>query len=223
VSSGGFDLTQVHASIPCTVCHDADTFEPLFQPAGAGDCVACHQTDYDGQHQGSGYPTDCAACHTPTLWSDGTFNHEAISGGFALVGTHADKACTVCHDADTFEPLFQPAGAGDCVACHQTDYDGQHQGSGYPTDCAACHTPTLWSDGTFNHEAQYFPIFSGKHANKWADCGTCHTNPQDFGVFTCFQCHNHSQNRMDDKHSEEPGYVYESSACLSCHPSGSAD
>jgi hypothetical protein len=25
---------------------------------------------------------------------------------------------------------------------------------------------------------------------------------------------------MDEKHREEPGYVYQSSACYSCHPNG---
>ncbi len=221
--SGGFRLLGIHADKACTVCHDAATFQPLFDPADANDCVACHQSDYDGEHTGSGYPTDCSACHTPTAWENGTFNHEGISGGFRLLGIHADKACTVCHDAATFQPLFDPADANDCVACHQSDYDGEHTGSGYPTDCSACHTPTAWENGTFNHDAQYFPIFSGTHREKWSGCATCHTDADDFGVFSCFACHVHNQTRMDNEHEGRSGYSYSSAKCLSCHPNGRGD
>jgi hypothetical protein len=221
--SGGFQLLGTHASRPCFFCHEATTFEPLFDPADATDCAACHQADYDRQHAGSGYPTNCSACHTPTTWTDGTFNHELISGGFQLLGTHVDKACTACHDATNFEPLFDPADANDCAACHQADYDRQHAGSGYPTDCTVCHTPTTWAASSLNHDAQYFPIYSGKHDGKWSDCATCHTDPTDFAVFTCFNCHTHNQASMDNKHAGRAGYVYQSSACLSCHPDGSAD
>jgi hypothetical protein len=28
---------------------------------------------------------------------------------------------------------------------------------------------------------------------------------------------------MDDEHREEPGYSYNSAACLNCHPRGSED
>lgn len=222
ILASGFLLVGTHSTRPCTSCHSRTTFEPLFGPVDENDCVACHKADYDGQHSGSGYPKECVSCHKPTRWRAGTSNHRALSGGFDLIGTHADKACSACHDADTFLPLFDPVDENDCVACHQADYDDQHSGSGYSTDCTSCHKPTLWSNGSFDHDAQYFPVFAGKHANRWATCSTCHTNPADFSVFTCFGCHDHSQPRMDDKHDEEPGYVYESSACLSCHPKGSA-
>jgi hypothetical protein len=89
-------------------------------------------------------------------------------------------------------------------------------------DCAACHTPTTWTDGTFNHDQQYFPIFSGKHRQQWTDCSTCHIDPSDLAIFTCFTCHKHNQTDTDDDHSEVSGYVYVSSACLSCHPTGNS-
>jgi hypothetical protein len=223
VVSGGFQLLGTHAEKACTACHDATTFEALFDPADTNDCAACHRSDYEVSHVGSGYPTACSACHTPTVWADGIFDHEAISGGFQLLGTHATRPCFFCHEATTFEPLFDPADATDCAACHQADYDRQHAGSGYPTDCTVCHTPTTWAASSLNHDAQYFPIYSGKHDGKWSDCATCHTDPTDFAVFTCFNCHTHNQASMDNKHAGRAGYVYQSSACLSCHPDGSAD
>ncbi|MGD2121575.1 MAG: hypothetical protein PVJ76_07515, partial [Gemmatimonadota bacterium] len=120
--------------------------------------------------------------------------------------------------------LFDPVDGNDCVACHQADYDGEHAGSGYPTNCAACHTPTVWIPANFDHDRDYFPIFSGKHRGKWSvsGCSTCHTNPDNFSSFTCFACHKHNQTNMDNDHSEVSGYEYSSPACLSCHPNGTA-
>ncbi|HKJ01704.1 MAG TPA: hypothetical protein VJ997_04595, partial [Longimicrobiales bacterium] len=67
---------------------------------------------------------------------------------------------------------------------------------------------------------QYFPIYSGKHRGEWNSCGDCHTTPTDLSVFSCLTCHEHNQKDMDDKHKGRSGYVYESGACLSCHPRG---
>ncbi|MGD2070227.1 MAG: hypothetical protein PVI57_16245, partial [Gemmatimonadota bacterium] len=106
------------------------------------------------------------------------------------------------------------------VACHQADYDGEHAGSGFPTTCRDCHTPATWDDATFDHDAQFFPIYRGTHQGTWSDCGQCHTTSGDFGVFTCLTCHSRSE--TDPDHDEVGGYVYESGACLSCHPTGNS-
>ena len=68
-----------------------------------------------------------------------------------------------------------------------------------------------------------FPIFSGRHAGEWDTCQTCHTQPASFEVFTCLTCHEHRRSEMDDEHDEVRGYVYESTACYSCHPDGEDD
>jgi len=221
VVSGGFALLGVHAEKPCTSCHDATTFAPLFNPADADDCQTCHLADYEGEHGGTQYPLNCTLCHSPVSWSGGTFDHEVVSGGFALLGVHAEEPCTACHDATTFAPLFNPVDADDCQTCHLADYISQHDSEGYPTDCLSCHTPTAWEDADFDHDADYFPIFTGKHAPRWNSCSICHADPDDFSDFTCFACH--SENSTNNKHDEEPGYTYVSSACLACHPDGTAD
>ncbi len=221
--SGGFGLLGVHAELACAVCHAAEDFMPLFDPVDETDCLACHREDYDARHGGQGVPTECAVCHTPTLWSNGTFNHEVVSGGFELLGVHAEKDCVSCHDPDTFEPLFDPVDEADCVNCHQAAYDGQHAGDGFPTTCLSCHTPTSWADANFDHDADYFPIFTGDHAPRWSACATCHADPGDFSVFTCFTCHVHNQTSMDNRHEGRDGYSYVPSACLSCHPDGTTN
>ena len=116
--SGGFDLIGIHEAAQCSGCHDPNNYAPKFDPASETDCVACHRADYDGKHAPAGYPTTCTLCHTPTDWEDGSFDHEASSGGFDLWGPHLTKPCTVCHEADTWEPKFDPANSRDCGACH---------------------------------------------------------------------------------------------------------
>ncbi|MBM3436056.1 MAG: hypothetical protein FJY07_07585, partial [Bacteroidetes bacterium] len=74
---------------------------------------------------------------------------------------------------------------------------------------------------TFNHDSQYFPIYSGKHNGKWDQCSDCHTNPNNYEVFTCLTCH--TQAETDNDHDEVPGYQYNSDACLACHPNGNKD
>ena len=101
--------------------------------------------------------------------------------------------------------------------------DSAHQGiPGYAytsTQCYACH-PTGQKGRFVEHDAQYFPIYSGAHSGTWSACATCHTDPSNRAVFSCLTCHEHSQAQMDDKHREAQGYSYTSAACYSCHPDG---
>jgi len=223
VASGGYVLQGVHAGAPCVSCHDPDTFAPRFDPSDETDCVACHQADYDAQHAGSGYPLTCTSCHTPTAWTGGTFDHAAASGGYVLEGVHDGAPCVSCHYPDTFAPRFDPSDETDCVACHQAEYDAQHLADGYPRTCVSCHTPTAWENADFDHDRDYFPIFTGGHAPRWSGCATCHTNPDDFSEFTCFTCHAHNQVTMDNRHAGRDGYSYSPPACVGCHPDGTAD
>lgn len=222
--ANGFPLVGPHASATCTSCHAVPGYQLLFPtPTDANDCVACHQGEYDANHAGSGFPTTCLSCHVIDTWSGATLDHVSVSGGFALVGSHVVAACAACHTIPGYGLLFPtPAGQNDCVACHQTDYNGAHAGSGFPTDCSACHNANAWKPSSFNHDSQFFPIYSGSHRGKWSSCNDCHTGGV-LSTFTCITCHEHSQARMDDKHRGRAGYVYESGACLACHPRGSGD
>ncbi|UCG85457.1 MAG: Ig-like domain-containing protein [Gemmatimonadota bacterium] len=219
-AAGGYELLDVHAQLECGGCHVKSADRLRFSPKDANDCIACHQSDYDVQHAGTGYPTTCTSCHSTSAWSGATFDHGVASGGFDLTGRHTTLPCTSCHDAVTGQPLFTPADETDCAACHQSDYDQQHLGSGYPTSCLTCHDGSTWTGGRFDHDADYFPIYSGDHAGEWQSCGICHTQSGDFSVFTCFNCHRHNQNDMDDTHSGMTGYAYDPPTCLGCHPDG---
>ncbi len=220
--SGNFDLAGAHVQAFCEACHDLETAEPMFSASLQNDCYVCHDSDYEAQHAGSGFPKACMGCHNLVSWSGATFDHKTASGGFELRGAHTQLPCASCHDPVSGDPLFSPASDSDCFACHADDYQSQHAGSGYPTTCLTCHTINSFAGANFNHDAQYFPIFSGKHRSEWSGCDTCHPNSDNFAVFTCFNCHKHDQEETNDKHSDVSGYAYESNRCLACHPDGSS-
>lgn len=191
-------------------------------PRNRTDCIACHADDYVGKHGGSSTPETCLECHSGPTWIGGDFDHPAVANGFELLGAHASLSCTACHEADG-TPKYPGVADDECIACHQSDYDAQHADSGYPTSCLTCHTRDAWTGADFDHDAQYFPIFTGRHSAQWGGCPTCHIDASDFTDFSCFACHPHEQQRMDDKHSEVSGYAYDSSLCYACHPRGEAD
>ena len=92
-------------------------------------------------------------------------------------------------------------------------------------ECTTCHTSTVtWKGATFDHDQQYFPIYSGKHLQKWSTCADCHVNSSNYTVFECILCHEHSnKSKVDADHQGKPGYVYKSTACYACHPTGRAN
>jgi hypothetical protein len=221
-ASTGFGLVGPHAPLECKACHASPGNVLLFpKPASQDDCVACHQAAYDANHAGSGFPTRCLNCHAPDRWSGAKVDHVALSRGFALLGAHATATCASCHAIPGYGLLFPPpTGPNDCVACHRREHTSAHGAAGYPTDCAACHTVNAWRPSTFNHDTQYFPIYSGKHRGQWTTCTQCHASPSALSVFSCLTCHEHQQSDMDSKHKGRKGYSYTSAACLSCHPAG---
>jgi hypothetical protein len=147
-------------------------------------------------------------------WDDATFNHTM----FPLTGAHTTLDCTSCHAPPDNALIYPvPSGASDCVACHRADYDRQHTADGYPTTCLSCHDDHSWSSFR-NHDASFFPIYSGEHAGEWNTCQECHTVPNDFRVFSCTTCHTPTE--TNGEHREVNGYVYESTRCYSCHPRG---
>jgi hypothetical protein len=220
--SNGFELLGAHARTSCGSCHRRPGNELRFEPSDQNDCIACHQTDYERQHGGTGLSTGCAGCHNPSDWEDVDFDHELT--GFELLGQHQSLDCESCHTRPGNQLRFpRPGGQDDCIACHQTDYNAEHSGTGFPTTCLTCHGTDQWPGASFDHDAQFFPIYSGTHQGEWNACQDCHTTPGNFQLFSCLTCHEHTQSRADADHSGVPGYVYQSSACLSCHPDGESD
>jgi hypothetical protein len=218
----GFPLEGAHLQITCESCHTDDrggAFSPL-----DSECFACHLEDYESaqsvDHVGGNVPIECLRCHTPLGWNhDVIFDHEEVAGGYPLVGIHGHLPCAACHIPPGNQLIFDPASPDDCLACHEADYLREHGGTGFPIECAACHSQTRWSDVTFDHDGQFFPINSGSHQGRWDACQDCHVVPGNLSVYSCIVCHTAGDTNQD--HDEVPDYVFEDSACLSCHPDGS--
>jgi predicted CXXCH cytochrome family protein len=215
-----FPLTQGHALNDCNLCHIQGNYSNV-----STDCFSCHETDYNAttnpNHISAGIDNVCMECHTTMPgWKPATFDHTS----FPLTQGHALNDCNLCHVQGNYSNV-----STDCFSCHETDYNAttnpNHISAGIDNVCMECHTTMPgWKPATFTvHDALFFPIYSGSHNGEWNSCTECHSNPANYALFTCIDCHEHNRTSMDDKHSGENGYEYNSVACLDCHPSGRAD
>ena len=214
----GFPLTQGHSGVDCISCHGGG-FEGT-----SSVCASCHTQDYNQSqnpnHINLNFSTDCIQCHsTNTGWNPASFS--VHNNYYMLNGAHAALAnnCAVCHNGDYNNT------PNTCAGCHSDDYnattDPNHILLQFPNDCASCHTETAWNPSTFNHDGQYFPIYSGKHKNEWDQCMDCHNNQGDYSQFTCINCHTNPETNQE--HEDVQGYFYSNNACLACHPTGDAE
>ena len=218
-----FPIMGKHASLDCRACHANFPKGDLSHTDSR--CVACHQSDYlavvSPNHVSAGLSTDCETCHQmntfrPALLPD----HDIFFPIYAGAHKGVWNECGTCHtNPATFSDFT-------CLACHehrQPEMDQTHNGiPGYAynsPDCYFCH-PTGRAESFGDHDALFFPIFSGSHQGEWDNCSTCHTTPLDRKVFDCLSCHDHRQSEMDGKHGGMTGYSYTSAACYDCHPTG---
>jgi hypothetical protein len=204
-----FPLTLGHATAACTDCHKNGNYTTT-----PTDCYSCHQQDYvtttNPNHTTSGIPNTCLTCHTTNPgWQPAKFTHTT----FPLTLGHATPTCNDCHKGNyTTTPT-------DCYACHKTDYSNStnpnHATLSFATVCTQCHTTTPgWKPAAYTqHDAQFFPIYSGRHKGQWNACTDCHTNAANYALFNCITCHN-------NVHS---GKNYSNAQCYSCHPRGSSN
>ena len=209
-----FPLTGAHTTVLCASCHKngyANT------PTA---CVSCHQEHYNAavnpNHKSLGLAVTCGDCHTTSPnWQPATFpvhaNYYPLTGAHGAIATN----CALCHKGN------YSTTPNTCFGCHAAKYNAttnpNHATAQFPTNCEACHTVTAWTPSTFNHDTQYFKIYTGKHRGQWTLCSECHTTPTNFSVYNCLNCHEHNKASMDSKHQGRAGYSYTSAACFSCH------
>lgn len=218
-----FPLLGAHAVADCYQCHETASMLQ-FEPLGI-ECIDCHRETYYGttapNHQTAGFSTDCSECHDISAfeWGSSGFNHAF----FPLTLGHNVQECARCHNVNDYSNI-----SSECFSCHEADYNSttnpNHVSSGFGKDCSMCHTTNPgWKPATFDHDAKFFPIYSGKHKGEWNACTDCHTNTSNYAVFTCIDCHEHNKADMDKEHDEEKKYSYNSAACFDCHPRGDAE
>ncbi len=212
-NSTAYPLTGAHLQTECKLCH-AGGFKGT-----PTQCLNCHQSDFDQSqnpdHQKLNLSTDCMQCHTTNPgWNPARFDqHDQI---YSIQGAHKSLDCAACHQGQYNNT------PNTCAGCHIQDYnqtiDPAHKTLNFSTDCASCHTQSAWIPSTFDHDGQYFPIYSGTHQGQWMECRDCHINPNDIHVFACTNCHD--QITTDENHKNVNGYWYQDQACLACHPTG---
>ncbi len=214
-----FQLTGAHISVECSHCH-SNGFTNT-----STECSSCHNSNFNSttnpNHVTLNLSNQCQSCHTTNPgWKPATFSIH--NNFFQLIGAHAaiQNNCSNCHNGNYNNT------PNTCYGCHTNDYnsttDPPHLTSQFPTDCLPCHSQNAWTPATFNHDGPYFPIYSGKHKNKWTKCSDCHTNPANYTIFSCIDCHEHRKSKMDEEHQGVSGYVYASAACYDCHPRGNS-
>ncbi|MBV6441825.1 MAG: hypothetical protein DYG98_23560 [Haliscomenobacteraceae bacterium CHB4] len=218
----GFPLLGAHALATCTDCHKSET-ALRFDRIG-NDCINCHKEDYAAtttpNHASAGFSTNCADCHDLSKfdWTTSFIKHDF----FPLTKGHDIANCAKCHTSGTYAGL-----SPECISCHKTDYETavnpSHTASNFSQNCIECHTTDVdWMPAQYpQHDAAYFPIYSGEHKGEWDKCLDCHTNPSNYAEFTCTTCHKNPE--TDNEHGGVNGYSYHSPACLACHPTGNED
>jgi len=215
-----FPLTGAHVATECSACH-TDGYVGT-----STSCSSCHSGNYNAttnpNHSSLGISTSCQDCHTTNPdWKPAAFSTH--NDYYALNGAHAAvfSDCYLCHAGDYTNTQ------NTCFGCHSNDYnnttDPAHATAQFSTDCLTCHTENAWKPSTFDHDSQYFPIYSGEHKGEWNNCSDCHTQASNYAVFSCLNCHEHNITDMADEHKDVNGYVYNSTNCLTCHPTGKAD
>ena len=216
-STSNFPLTGAHLNVDCAGCH-ANGYSGTSTV-----CFDCHTTDFNQSanpnHQQLGIGNTCETCHTTVAgWAPATF--PTHNNYYVLAGAHMSitNNCADCHNGN------YNSTPNTCIGCHQSDYNQTtnppHATQQYSTNCLECHTQSVWTPSTFDHDVQYFPIYSGEHRNEWNTCSQCHTNPTNYAVFSCIDCHEHNQSSMNSEHNGVNGYQWNSNACLNCHPTG---
>lgn len=227
-----FPLLGAHAVADCKACHknlfitnaaSGAASRLRIDPLGT-ECYDCHKDNYIAtttpNHVQGNYSKNCTDCHnmTSNTWSGAGINHNF----FPLEGGHAIAECKTCHTSGSYSKI-----PSQCISCHQADYSSaqspNHTSLNLSTNCKDCHSLTPgWKPADFaNHDA-VFPIYSGKHKGEWNSCADCHTNPANYGQFSCVACHEHNnKSDVDKDHSGVAGYSYTSTSCYACHPTGS--
>jgi hypothetical protein len=222
-----FPIQGKHLLIDCLSCHPgmpASDFRRVWRR-----CYDCHRSDYEStvnpEHAAAGFSTLCQTCHEMTGWTPAIMpDHDAFFPIYS--GSHNRRwdSCSNCHVVPNNYKVFE------CITCHehnQPEMDSKHQGiPGYAYNSPACYQchPTGEAGDFGEHDAAFFPIFSGSHRNTWNSCSVCHPAPGNRGVFSCIGCHDHDRGPMDDKHvGEVRDYVYSATSCYDCHPDGRSE
>lgn len=174
------------------------------------DCMACHS-----DHQGPRLTKRSRKPFSHALLQNSVRDRCSSCHGAPKDSVHRDLKveCGRCHRNTAWQPAqFDHAllGATErdrCEACHSAPTDRLHRQ--IRGDCGSCHGTQAWKPATFDHDKSF--VLDRDHQTS---CETCHRN-NDYGRYTCYGCHEHSQAKVRAEHLEEGIRDFEN--CVECH------
>lgn len=179
------------------------------------DCFACHAPFFGTANE------RCISCHQPAQIGKLTSLGQAITKPRSSTPFHQNllkQDCLACHSDHAGVKRFRIEGRFDhallqadarkqCQSCHKSPSDNLHrQISG---NCSQCHRQDKWTPASFAHE-KYFELDRDHNVQ----CVTCHIR-NDYSRYTCYGCHEHTQEKIRRKHVEEGIRDFEN--CVECH------
>lgn len=186
------------------------------------DCASCH-TPWHGPD-----PVRCITCHVVADIGLRTTDGESITRVSQTTSFHqelVEQDCNACH-SDHQGPLrteanrvcfshalLRPGVKAQCTTCHVAPINRIH--TGITASCAQCHSQDAWKPATLDHSKLF--VLDRNHS---PTCVTCHTGG-DYGRYTCYGCHAHSEAGIREKHVEEGIRNFQN--CARCHRSASED
>jgi len=185
-------LVQGHQDLnhSCFKCHDA------FKGTPDSKCIACHTLTEIGKDSIHGNRKNLSF-----------HNH---LDGLRCISCHTDHQGVDPMPVSSFNhDLLSEKIISNCINCHTKPSDDLH--FSLKDQCSKCHTTEKWVPSTFDH-SKYFGLDQDHNAK----CNVCHLN-KDYKTYTCYGCHEHTENNIRSKHIEEGIYQY--SNCISCHKS----
>lgn len=182
----------------------------------ATDCFACHAAWRGASTQ------RCTECHAVADVGLKTTKGVPIPARTVKVSFHQElieQDCIACH-SDHQGPkltkrsrkpfshaLLKVTVQKQCSTCHAAPKDTLHRN--LTAQCSQCHGDKAWKPATFDHD-KYFVLDRDHHA----PCDTCHRN-NDYGRYTCYGCHEHSEAKVRAEHIEEG--IRDFQDCVECH------
>jgi hypothetical protein len=237
-----FPLTNGHANVPCESCHVGGNYQLKIAATDCGN-AGCHLTTWqqttNPKHSAAAtvFPVaTCTNCHNTVSWLTANFDHGTT--GFPLTNSHqlapAGKvnACTDCHVNNNYNLTIQPNDCGNS-GCHLTTWqqtnNPTHSAAGAAfaaANCSTCHSPTLWTNVTFNHAATGWALTDSHQmspAGKVNACTDCHVgNNYTFTSANtdCYGCHQTAWNSTPTFGGAVPNHItagFPTSLCSQCH------
>lgn len=195
VSPGPLVKGHEKLATDCFACHAA------WRGASAQRCVECHAVAEVGLKTTQGVPI-------PTRTVKVSFHQELIEQDcMACHSDHQGPRLTKRSRKPFTHALLKASVKGQCSSCHAAPKDTMHRA--VKDECSQCHGDRAWKPATFDHDKHF--VLDRDHQ---ARCETCHKN-NDYGGYTCYGCHEHSEAKVRAEHLEEG--IRDFQNCVECH------